>query len=367
MSDPYLGHDLIFIVSLPRSGSTLLQRVLAGHPEVGASSEPWLLLHPAYGRRSTGILTEYDADWAALAVNEFLQNYTDGDSAYDDGVRAFARVIYQNAMQRANASRFVDKTPRYVMILDDLLRWFPAAKFVFLLRHPLATLASIVNTQINHDLTSLERFRNEVLHGPQALIAGMEALGERASVVRYEQFVAAPEATMRSLCAELELEFQPGMLEYASTDAIKGRMQDRTGVGQHTRPVAGREAGWRQMLGDPQQLEFARGYLRELGAGVFRQLGYDFDEVDAAVREASEHQPPTNYVYPWEVALLTPQQKRGRDQLHVDRYYAHRQHGPWTARLVVAKAWCGGVLSAIRYARRNGSRNFPVREDLGPR
>ncbi|MEE4186617.1 MAG: sulfotransferase [Gammaproteobacteria bacterium] len=367
MTEPYLGHDLIFIVSLPRSGSTLLQRVLAGHPEVGASSEPWLLLHPAYGRRSTGILTEYDADWAALAVNEFLQNYTEGASAYDDGVRAFAEVIYRNAMQRAGATRFIDKTPRYVMILDELLRWFPEARFVFLLRHPLSALASIVNTQVNHDLTALERFRNELLRGPAALIAGMQALGKRASVVRYEEFVAAPEAATRALCAELELEFRADMLEYSTTAALQGRMQDRTGINQHTRPVTGREAGWRQMLNDPQQLEFAQGYLRELGAKVFEQLGYDFDEANEAVREAAQRHPRVGYVYPWEVALLTPQQKRGRDQLHVDRYYAYRQHGVWTARLLVAKAWWGGVLAAIRYARRHGNRNFAVREDLGPR
>jgi len=367
VTEPYLGHDLIFIVSLPRSGSTLLQRLLAGHPEVGAASEPWLLLHPAYGRRSTGIVTEYDADWAALAVNEFLHNYTDGDSAYDDGVRAFAQAIYRNAMQRAGVTRFIDKTPRYVMILDELQRWFPAARFVFLLRHPLAVLASIVNTQVNHDLTSLERFRNELLRGPQALVAGMQARGQQASVVRYEQLVAAPEDTLRALCTELGLEFQPDMLDYAATATIKGRMQDRTGVNQHSRPVTGREAGWRQLLADRQQLEFAQGYLRELGPELFRQLGYDFDEVSTAVGEAAARLPPANYVYPWEVALLTPQQKRGRDQLHVDRCYAYRRHGVWMARLIVAKAWWGGVLAAIRYARRHGSRNFAVREDLGPR
>ena len=118
MSDKYYGHDLIFIISMPRSGSTLLQRVLAGHPDVGASSEPWIMLHQAYARRSSGIVADYGADWAALGVNEFVEHYTDGDDAYDDGVRAFAQSIYGNAMQRAAVTRFIDKTPRYVMIVD---------------------------------------------------------------------------------------------------------------------------------------------------------------------------------------------------------------------------------------------------------
>lgn len=364
MTERYLGADLIFILSLPRSGSTLLQRVLGGHPEVGVSSEPWLLLHPAYGRRSEGILTDYDADWAALAVNEFLQHYTDGDDAYDDGVRAFARSIYGNAMRHAGAHRFVDKTPRYVMIMDDLLRWFPEAKFVFLLRNPLAVLASIVNTQIQHDLTALERFRNELLRGPQALAAGIARLGERAIVMRYEQFVAEPERELGALCAQLGLEYRADMLDYRDT-RIRGTMQDRTGTAEHHRPAAGRESGWRQLLNDPQQLEFARGYLRALGSEPFTALGYEFAPLEEAVQTAAQSMSPAGYVLPWHVALLTPEQKRGADQLHVDRYRAYRSHSPWLARLLVARAWLGGVRAAVRYTFGKGRPGFPARQDSG--
>ena len=51
----YKGHDLIFIISQPRSGSTLLQRVLAGHPDVATSAETWLMLHPVYESRKRGL------------------------------------------------------------------------------------------------------------------------------------------------------------------------------------------------------------------------------------------------------------------------------------------------------------------------
>ncbi len=172
MNEKYLGENLIFIISLPRSGSTLLQRILGGHPEVTSTSEPWIMLHPAYGRRTEGIRTDYGADWAALGVNEFLEHYTDGPEVYDDAIRAFARTLYTNAMQRGGGSRFLDKTPRYVMIVDDLIRLFPAARFIFLLRNPLSVLSSLVNTQVNHDLWTLERFSDELLDGPEAILRG---------------------------------------------------------------------------------------------------------------------------------------------------------------------------------------------------
>ena len=41
----YLGHDLIFVISQPRSGSTLLQRLLSGHSWIQTSAETWLMLH----------------------------------------------------------------------------------------------------------------------------------------------------------------------------------------------------------------------------------------------------------------------------------------------------------------------------------
>ena len=349
MSDNYCGEDLIFIISMPRSGSTLLQRVLAGHPEVGASSEPWIMLHQAYGRRQDGIYTEYGADWAALGVNEFVEHYTDGDNAYDDAVRAFARSLYGSAMRKAGVQRFIDKTPRYVLIVEELIRLFPAARFVFLKRNPLSVLASIVNSQISHDLSTLERFTSELLVGPKAILTGIETLGERAIEVRYEDFVTDPEAELKRICARLDLSYQAEMLDYADSPEIKGFMQDRVGVQQHNRPVAARAHAWRQMLNDPQQLEFARGYLADLGADVLSRFGYDHEEMSATVRQASERNRPSGYIYPWNIAILSPDAKRGRDQMQVLRYRAIRDHGPVLGRLKMLPHYVRGIIKAFEF------------------
>ena len=120
MAASFLGEGLIFIISQPRSGSTLLQRVLAGGPEVQTSAETWLMLHPLYWNKGEEkIAAEYSSSWAREAVEEFLDNYTDGRDVYDDAIRAWAEVIYTNALQQNGKRYFLDKTPRYFFIIGE--------------------------------------------------------------------------------------------------------------------------------------------------------------------------------------------------------------------------------------------------------
>ena len=60
----------VFLLSLPRSGSTLVQRLLASHPEVATAAEPWVMLPHLYARRERGIAAEYTQPIAARAITE---------------------------------------------------------------------------------------------------------------------------------------------------------------------------------------------------------------------------------------------------------------------------------------------------------
>lgn len=348
MADKYLGENLIFIISQPRSGSTLLQRVLAGNDAVATSSEPWLMLHPVYGRRSTGIKADYSADWAAQGVNEFLDNYTDGQEVYDDGIRAFAKTIYENAMAKGGAQWFIDKTPRYLMIVEDLLRLFPAAKFVFLIRNPLSVLASIVNTQIQHDLYTLERFAEDLLLGPSTIINAIRQLGDRAIIVRYEEFVTAPEEHIQRVCKAIGIEYQMGMADYSDSEPVKGFMQDRTGIHQHERPSEARIESWRQLLTESQQIHFAQNYLRDLGRETIEAFGYSYDELNDAVRQAAERNKGSVLLH-WRVALLHPDQLKGFDQQAVSSYRNIRDYGPIKGRILSVLGFFTGFMRQMKF------------------
>jgi hypothetical protein len=354
MTDKYLGQNLIFIISMPRSGSTLLQRVLGGHPSLVFSSEPWIMLNPVYGTRTAGIETEYDAEWANLGISEFLEHYTDGPEVYDDAIRAFANTIYANAIAKDGGQRFIDKTPRYVLIIDDLIRLFPAAKFVFLLRNPLSILSSIVNTQIQDDLWGLENFSEELLRGPESILQGIETLGDKAVVVRYEDFVSAPEKNLEKICAPLNLEYKPGMAEYDNSNDIQGRMQDHTGINKFSRPEKSRAESWRDLLNNAQQTHFAQCYLQNLGRDTLDAFGYSYDDLTTAVREAAERQHKTGWVFPWHVAIKHPRQLGGKDQYAISKYYNIRDHGPYLGRLLMVRDFFKALATQVRFLLSGG-------------
>lgn len=351
-SPGYRGENLIFIISQPRSGSTLLQRVLAGHPAIQTSAETWLMLHPLYGRRKTGIEAEFGSRWQAQAVSTFLEHYTDGDGVYDDAIRAWAEVLYGNALARSGRQIFLDKTPRYFFIIPDLYRLFPAAKFVFLLRNPMAVLASELDTYVKGDWPVLGLFAPDLLDAPGLILEGMRSLGDAAIPVRYEDFVAAPEQTVEHLCERLDIPFQPSMLDYSSTPAPRGRMNDPVGVHRHTRPSAASLDKWTALAEDPQNRLFAHAYLDDLGRDTVQALGYDFDQIRAALGP----QPvpaERDRLYPWRLALTPKRDWTARQRYQSERYFHMRERGRLRGTLTTlrrtARRW---RLTALRHWRK---------------
>ena len=114
----------IFIFSLPRSGSTLLQSLVASHPDVGTASEPWLLLPLVYGRRVRGVHAEYRHRLAAAAVDEFIRQLPRGRSSYNEAVRDVVLRLYTEASGE-NRRYFLDKTPRYHLIVNEIADLVP--------------------------------------------------------------------------------------------------------------------------------------------------------------------------------------------------------------------------------------------------
>ncbi|MGH3139020.1 MAG: sulfotransferase, partial [Gaiellales bacterium] len=84
----------VFVFSLPRSGSTLLQRMVATHPEIATASEPWILLPQLYALRETGIVAEYGHRTAARAIADFGDSLPGGRDDYLDEVRRSALALY---------------------------------------------------------------------------------------------------------------------------------------------------------------------------------------------------------------------------------------------------------------------------------
>jgi hypothetical protein len=328
-----------------------LQRVLGGHPDVQISAETWLMLHPLYARRASGLHAEYHAEWARVAVEEFLDHYTDGPEVYDNAIRVWAEVLYGNALQKGGKLFFLDKTPRYYYIIPDLQRVFPKAHFIFLLRNPMAVLASELNTYVKNNYPMLSLLRDDLLKAPELILDGIERLDRRGIQVRYESFVTAPETELNRICADLGISFVPEMLEYTKTPAPKGVMNDPVGIHRHSRPTAAGVDRWREMAADPQKRHFALSYLGQLGPVLLERFGYAYAEIEAALGGPAAATRPAG-VFPWQLALQPKETWSLRQRMLVRRLELISKRGAARAYLASLRTGAGIVWRDVRRALR---------------
>ena len=86
----------IFLFSLPRSGSTLLQRMLATHAEIATATEPWFLLPYLYTLRENGAYAEYGHSTMVAAIRDLCDDLPNGRADYLAQVRQLALGLYEN-------------------------------------------------------------------------------------------------------------------------------------------------------------------------------------------------------------------------------------------------------------------------------
>src|SRR3954452_13600648 len=113
----------IFVLSPPRAGSTLVQRVLAAHEDVTTVSEPWLLmplLSPLYARLPAAGPRD---PLVAAALDDFCAALPNGRDEYRAAAREMALRLYASAAGRDDGW-FVDKTPFYHLIVDEIAATF---------------------------------------------------------------------------------------------------------------------------------------------------------------------------------------------------------------------------------------------------
>ena len=210
----------IFLLSLPRSGSTLAQRVLATHPQIATASEPWVLL-PLYAALEPGLCqARYSQDTLIQAVADLCKALPDGVNGYHAAVRAFASTLYGALAEPQGARFFLDKTPRYHLIAHHLLEAFPEAKFILLWRNPLATLGSRIHSF--GGVWRLQNYQVDLFDGLANLVRVREKYPDRIHAIRFEDMVSQPEMVFKGVFGHLGLDFDPGCIRSFSGVIAEG-------------------------------------------------------------------------------------------------------------------------------------------------
>lgn len=203
----------IFITGMPRTGTTLVDRILSSHPDVHSAGE--LQAMPLAIKQLAGTRSRFVTDADTIAASGALSPQAVG-TAY---------LAHANQHRRRAEGRFIDKLPANFLYIGHIARALPAASIVCLRRHPMDTVWSNYKNLFattsayyaySHDLLDTARYyaRFDGLMGFwETLLPG------RVLQLQYEQLVANQEAESRRLFAHCGLEWTDAALAFHTNTA----------------------------------------------------------------------------------------------------------------------------------------------------
>ncbi|MDE2109229.1 MAG: sulfotransferase, partial [Gammaproteobacteria bacterium] len=214
-----------FLAGFARSGTTLLDSMLAAHADIA-------------------VLEERATEQAMItALNQFPAGYPEALKDLTPEQQAQVRQGYFNAaaLAPADGRRIVDKSPFLTVHLGMLQRIFPGAPVIFMLRHPCDVVLScfLTNMELNSGTVHFTRLDSSV-----ELYCKVMALWQRYTEVlplncqrvRYEDLLDDPEATLRQVLAFLGVPWSDDVLRHVEHVAQRGKINTAS-YAQVSRPL----------------------------------------------------------------------------------------------------------------------------------
>lgn len=284
---------LVFLIGAPRSGSTLLARMLGSHPQIAAPAELHLitpLAHLGYFARVER--APYDPIITEAAMRELVAALPGGERDYLDALRACSDRIYAQLLAKTGRSLLLDKTPAYALVLDFLAKLYPQARYIVLTRNPLAVWSSFVQSFFDGDAEAAHAHNPLLERYVPALARFLRERPVALCHVRYEELVSEPEMALDSLCRFLGLDFRPEMVDYGSRAENRERsargLGDPVTVARETRPTTASLARWAfELAGDAAKLQRARQILASLLDPDLEEWGFRRAELLAELDRAA--------------------------------------------------------------------------------
>lgn len=283
-----------FILGAPRSGTTLLRVMLAGHPRLFSPPEMVLAPFDTMREREAHMLSFV---WEEGGLLRALIDLEGGDAARAraafESMRTWTTAeVYAELQRRAGGRMLVDKCTHLAVgpaaRLAEVASWFPEARFIHIVRHPGSVIRSI-ETMPSADrlLAPFDgRAENVWAHANENIASFLARVPrERWTMLRYEDLVADARPELERVCATLGVEFDEATLDPYEGDRMREARGGASAVGDPNMAARGRI--------DPSlATEWLRGFdASTLGARtrrLARDLGYELTSSKVGARDSIE-------------------------------------------------------------------------------
>ncbi len=220
---------IVFILAKGRSGTTLLQTMLDAHPETIAPMESRFAIH--FLNRYTGV-----TNWTAKIRERFIEDVTNEQKIRlfweldEDSLKSSVHALPENAsygqfckeVYGAAKSFFpknvprviIDKNPIYALLTPHILKVFPKAKFIHVVRDYRGSSSSAAKLS---DRVSMRQLGFRWLDSNQEIERLKERMPEHFHTVRYEDLLRNPKVTLVGIAEYLGLSYTDDMLTYHQT------------------------------------------------------------------------------------------------------------------------------------------------------
>ena len=212
------------IVGSPRSGTTLVRLILDAHPDLAIPPETWFLT-VARDLEGSGEELRERFFRAVVAHPAEAPNWADFGipaEAFRSRLREIEpfspaegfRLFYRMYAERFGKRRWGDKTPLYGHHLRDLERLLPEARFIHVVRDGRDAAVSLRKRWFSpgHDIEVQARYWRDNVAAARREGAACRHFLE----IRFEDLLRDLEGVVRRLCAFLELELHPAMLDHSA-------------------------------------------------------------------------------------------------------------------------------------------------------
>jgi len=201
---------IAFLVGFPRSGTTLLDRMLGAHPNIEVLEEK-------------SLFSSLHQDWSQPGILEAL---TDINAAQITDARETYRQELAKHRRQPHRDFVIDKLPLNLAYLFLINRLFPNAPVIFLQRHPMDVCVSCyfqafeleASMAYFLDIPQTAQYYDAVM---QVATLSMEQVSNPLHQLRYEDLVTQPEKQLTALLNFLGIEQHDAMQDYRQSGELK--------------------------------------------------------------------------------------------------------------------------------------------------